>query len=453
MADPWEEALDLDDSDLPSLRPSKRHHQPATTSAAVFASQPFIRRCSLPQSSQNSQNILSQNPENLLSQSHSEPTVSPRLIPGPAGTVQAAMLRRRKNPNDGIVRDDFEQELIPTQEYIRRAVEDGIEDDDDFACAPWISAVDFIRHRGLVDEDGAIGVPLSAIKSGFNMDKVAQVVAVVKSCTPNGLGGLMVTLKDPTGTIDATIHGRVLAEEEFGKNISIGAVIILKKVSIFSPSRSAHYLNITPNNMVKVFSKDVGVPTKQNHALPMIKHGVPVNGHNEESRIPHKTASLSQGMTEAIMNSFVQNEDMNESSNDDEQAEMSKTTISCHGDGKKKNQNAASGKEQLMAPQDADNEPEEIDMENGNPKDKHRNAEDMACEQRNNRNPSSQAARASSNMFGGGQSGSREVHLNNGLNNQESGNGNGSEGKQPTNSSVSVPEWTDEQLDELFAFE
>ena len=85
---PWE-ALDVDDSDLPFLRPCKRRH-----------SQP--------------------------------------LLPGPAAVVQSAMHRR-----------DLAGDPLPTQEYIRRAIDgDGLCADDDFSADPWLFAVDFLRsHR------------------------------------------------------------------------------------------------------------------------------------------------------------------------------------------------------------------------------------------------------------------------------------------------------------------
>lgn len=37
-------------------------------------------------------------------------------------------------------------------------------------------------------------------------------------------------LQDPTGTIGASIHRKALSEGEFGKNISVGAVLVLQKV-------------------------------------------------------------------------------------------------------------------------------------------------------------------------------------------------------------------------------
>lgn len=43
--------------------------------------------------------------------------------------------------------------------------------------------------------------------------------------------------QDPTGTIGASIHHTVLSEGDFGKSISVGAVLVLKKVCyLFSAS-------------------------------------------------------------------------------------------------------------------------------------------------------------------------------------------------------------------------
>lgn len=38
---------------------------------------------------------------------------------------------------------------IPTQEYIRRAVENQDGDDCDFSLNPWVCAVDFVRREGV----------------------------------------------------------------------------------------------------------------------------------------------------------------------------------------------------------------------------------------------------------------------------------------------------------------
>nr|GEU72573.1 ribonuclease H-like domain-containing protein [Tanacetum cinerariifolium] len=75
--------------------------------------------------------------------------------------------------------------------------------------------------------------PTGDIKTFLKNEKLEQVVAIIKSCSPNALGDLKVTVKDLSGS-----------------------AIILANVSLFSPNPSMHYLNITKKNMVKVFHKD-----------------------------------------------------------------------------------------------------------------------------------------------------------------------------------------------------
>ncbi|KAK4414190.1 hypothetical protein Salat_2831900 [Sesamum alatum] len=261
-AEPWE-ALDLDDSDLPSLlRACKRRRSPSPTTTA--AANP------LPQSPATHEQLQQQPPPS---------TSRHRSIPGPAGAVQAAILRKNldcqsqnfSNNREGSGEDlngtsNHSNGVISTQDYIRRAMEDTAEFDDDFAGRPWLSALEFLgAEAGVVRS-----TPISSIKKCLNAGKVVQVVAVVKSCTQNGHGGLMVLLKDPTGTVGASIHHKVLSESEFGKNISMGSVLILREVAVFAPVRSAHYLNITLRNLVKVFNQDSCSTSKlQDSAYPV----------------------------------------------------------------------------------------------------------------------------------------------------------------------------------------
>ncbi|GJZ40802.1 hypothetical protein Tco_0587688 [Tanacetum coccineum] len=150
------------------------------------------------------------------------------IIPGPAGIVQTAKLRKLVDTREG-----GKESVMSTQEYIRKVIED-VGEDDDFTRAPWLSAINY------VNVDGGI-------------------VTVIKSCTPNALGDLTVTLKDLSGTISGTIHYKVLTEERFAKATTVGAALILRNVSVFSPKKSTHhYLNITKKNTVKVFHKEGG---------------------------------------------------------------------------------------------------------------------------------------------------------------------------------------------------
>ncbi|GKG55296.1 EEIG1/EHBP1 N-terminal domain-containing protein, partial [Tanacetum coccineum] len=59
-----------------------------------------------------------------------------------------------------------------------------------------------------------------------------------------------------SGTIPGTIHHKVVNKGGYRNDITVGVVLILANVSVFSPKPSMHYLNITMRNMVKVFHKD-----------------------------------------------------------------------------------------------------------------------------------------------------------------------------------------------------
>ncbi|GJS20566.1 transposase, MuDR, MULE transposase domain protein [Tanacetum coccineum] len=129
--------------------------------------------------------------------------------------VQAKLLKEK------IFILDSDGALMSTQEYMQKVVED-VGKDNDF-------------------------------KSGLKLD---QVVAIVKSCFPNVLGDLTVTMKDLSGTIPGTISHKVIDEGGYGNDIIIKAAMILANVSVFTLKPSKHYLNITMRNVVEVFRKD-----------------------------------------------------------------------------------------------------------------------------------------------------------------------------------------------------
>nr|GFC33251.1 GPCR kinase [Tanacetum cinerariifolium] len=63
------------------------------------------------------------------------------------------------------------------------------------------------------------------------------------------------TMKDLACTIPETIHHKVIGDRGYGKDITVGAAMILANVSVFTLKLSKHYL-ITMRNVVKVFRKD-----------------------------------------------------------------------------------------------------------------------------------------------------------------------------------------------------
>nr|GEX36316.1 hypothetical protein [Tanacetum cinerariifolium] len=223
----WEEGLDIDDSDLLLtlvIRPINNTHivPEITTTQTLFSSQ---------------NNQVNNYVVKLI-----------RIIPGHASIVQTAKLHKLVDR-----RESGEEFVMSTQEYIRKVIED-VGEDDNFTRALWLSAIDYVNVNG-----GIATSCFGDVKKFLKNGKLKQIVVVIKSCTPNVLGNLTVTLKDLSGTISDTIHYKVLTEERFAKAFIVGSALILHNVSVFSHMQSTHhYLNITKKNMVNVFHKDGG---------------------------------------------------------------------------------------------------------------------------------------------------------------------------------------------------
>nr|GEW47599.1 hypothetical protein [Tanacetum cinerariifolium] len=232
----WEYSLDIDDSDLHlthDVRSSNNTHvkpSPYTTNPVTIIPGPS--------------GVV-----HVSSSTRVEPFTSNlnpvRIIPGHAGLVQQARLLKEK-----VFILDPDGALMSTQQYMDKLVED-VGDADDFKSAAWVSATNYInRFGGTVT--GCLGDVNNFLKNG----KLEQVVGIAKSCSPNMLGDLNVTTKDLSGTIPGTIHHKVIGKSGYGKDITVGAAMILTNVSVFSPNPSKHYLNITMRNVVEVFRKD-----------------------------------------------------------------------------------------------------------------------------------------------------------------------------------------------------
>ncbi|GJR21284.1 transposase, MuDR, MULE transposase domain protein [Tanacetum coccineum] len=186
-----------------------------------------------------------------------------RIIPGPAGLVQQAKLLKEKvfilDPDGALmstqqycgvvihkdktrasgysskafgakinVQSGGHDNILTTQEYVRKVYED-VSGDEHFMQGPWLSAIMYLYGQG-VSVSGCLG----DMKKYCIKGKLELVVSVVKSCTPNSLGDMTVTLKDPTGTMGGTIHCKIFQNETDGyaKSIKVGFVLILRNVSV-----------------------------------------------------------------------------------------------------------------------------------------------------------------------------------------------------------------------------
>ncbi|WVZ10842.1 hypothetical protein V8G54_015372 [Vigna mungo] len=166
---------------------------------------------------------------------------STTLIPGPARNVQAAMMNR--------ISDDPRT----TQQFAEEVAQATYE--RDFNSNPWKWSEMYIKHHDIV-EDGDIK-NVTHLQTGKSWSTLHLVVCIVKECFPNGLGDMLLTLKDPYGTMKASLHNKVLKDPNFGPHIGLGSV------RTFNAFPTNYYVNIVVRNVIKVFAADICPPTKQ----------------------------------------------------------------------------------------------------------------------------------------------------------------------------------------------
>ncbi|GKC35493.1 hypothetical protein Tco_1047877, partial [Tanacetum coccineum] len=115
------------------------------------------------------------------------PKVEARIIPGPVGILQKALARKKIDVQAG-----GHDNILTTQKYVKKVNED-VSEVDHFMQGPWLQAIVYLRGEGVI-ASGCLG----DMKKYYIKGKLELAVGVVKSCTPNSLGDMTVTLKDPT---------------------------------------------------------------------------------------------------------------------------------------------------------------------------------------------------------------------------------------------------------------
>ncbi|GJV66696.1 hypothetical protein Tco_1482205 [Tanacetum coccineum] len=90
------------------------------------------------------------------------------------------------------------------------------EDLENFNSGAWVSATNYVNAFG-----GTVTGCLGDIDNFLKKGKLEQVVAIVKSCSPNALGDLNVTLKNLSGTVPGIMKYKVLDMGSYRKDITV----------------------------------------------------------------------------------------------------------------------------------------------------------------------------------------------------------------------------------------
>ncbi|XP_064329273.1 homologous recombination OB-fold protein [Phalacrocorax carbo] len=127
--------------------------------------------------------------------------------------------------------------------------------EEDFGKGPWLAMK---TELGLDERDpscflrtySVIMVLRKAALKQLPKNKVPSMAVMIKTLTRTNVDAGAV-FRDPTGEMQGTVHRLLLEERQ--SELRPGSVLLLKQVGVFSPSHRNHYLNVTPNNLLKIY--------------------------------------------------------------------------------------------------------------------------------------------------------------------------------------------------------
>ncbi|KAM4756912.1 homologous recombination OB-fold protein isoform 2-T2 [Cyanocitta cristata] len=177
-----------------------------------------------------------------------------RRFPGPAGILpqqhsgkllDEILVSAPQTPAHGAVAKPRAQALpsspLPTEE--------------DFGKGPWLAMK---MELGLDERDpgcflhtySVVMVLRKAALKQLPKNKVPSMAVMIKTLTRSSAGAGAV-FRDPTGEMQGTVHRLLLEQRQ--SELRAGSVLLLRQVGVFSPSHRNHYLNVTPNNLLRIF--------------------------------------------------------------------------------------------------------------------------------------------------------------------------------------------------------
>ncbi|XP_008572593.1 PREDICTED: uncharacterized protein C17orf53 homolog [Galeopterus variegatus] len=205
--------------------------------------------------------------------------VRTRRFPGPAGilphqhngkNLEKIMVSTPQTPTHGALAK-FQTEIVASSQ---------IPVEEDFGRGPWLTMKSAL---GLDERDPScflctysiVMVLRKAALKQLPRNKVPNMAVMIKSLNKSTMDASVV-FKDPTGEMLGTVHRLLLETRQ--NELKPGSVLLLKQVGVFSPSLRNHYLNVTPNNLVHIYSSDSGdgkcfKPSQPSPKGPKIFHG------------------------------------------------------------------------------------------------------------------------------------------------------------------------------------
>uniref|UniRef100_A0A673ADG1 Si:dkey-260c8.8 n=1 Tax=Sphaeramia orbicularis TaxID=375764 RepID=A0A673ADG1_9TELE len=201
-----------------------------------------------------------------------------RRFPGPAG-----LLPQQVSAKSVLTARKDEEKMSSYEHKYSQS------DEDDFSGGAWAAmkaemGLDERNPSCFLSSYSVVMVLRKAALKQLVKNKVPNMAVLLKSIIHTHTDAKAV-FKDPTGEIQGTVHRRLL-EDRVGE-LKVGAVLLLKQVGVFSPSHRNHYLNVTPNNLLRIYSPD-GVGLTSSSQLPPLDND---EGNAEGHKLPQSPAA------------------------------------------------------------------------------------------------------------------------------------------------------------------
>ncbi|XP_032305244.1 LOW QUALITY PROTEIN: uncharacterized protein C17orf53 homolog [Coturnix japonica] len=153
--------------------------------------------------------------------------------------------------------------------------------DEDFTRGPWLSMK---TELGLDEGDpgcflrtySVVMVLRKAALKQLPRNKVPSMAVMIKSLSRSSIDAGAV-FRDPTGEMQGTLHRLLLEQRQ--SELKPGAVLLLNQVGVFSPSHRNHYLNVTPTNLLRIYSPDPDVGLSQPEVSLSQQRPAPIPTH------------------------------------------------------------------------------------------------------------------------------------------------------------------------------
>ena len=167
--------------------------------------------------------------------------LSEQMIPGPAGGLNV------KKDEKSDLGESIEDVMRPGFPY--NTERDGSK--KAFLSQAWVRMLHDNRMYPFGDEKANTNVRY-VNKYGF-LEKVPRLFVVLNEVVPLDTVNVKLKLMDPSGKISGMAPKKALDQFPEMKN---GAVLSLRKVSVFNSSRTSHHLNVVPENIHKIYTND-----------------------------------------------------------------------------------------------------------------------------------------------------------------------------------------------------